>query len=274
MVRSQSFKFEDISYYKFGYSPFGEPSLFVYIYCIDGLLIDTGQPKARKAIVETLEKLPVNQIFLTHHHEDHTGNAPSLKGKFQCPVYAPSKCCELMKSPPPLSFAQKMVWGNRPPNHELTPKDDLIETPNYTFQLIPIPGHASDMVALYEPNKKWLFSADLFVNSYIGYFLKNESVIQQIESIKKVLALDFDVLFCSHNPQLQDGRKKLEQKLQYFEDFYGKVVAAYTKGLSVKQIFKALNLKEHGFTYLLSHGQLSKLNMVRSAIRDYKESLD
>lgn len=273
MTRTKSYHFEDVRYFKFAYHPIGEPFLCVYIYYLDGLLIDTGQPKARKTILKALDDLAVEQVFLTHHHEDHTGNVPAITRKFQCPAYAPSKCCELMKAPPPLSFAQQMIWGNRPPNPNILAKDDLIETTNYTFRQIPIPGHAEDMVALYEPNKGWLFSADLFVNSYIGYFLKNESVTQQISSIKRVLDLEFDVLFCSHNPRLHDGRKKLEQKLHYLEDFYGKVAVEFQKGLSSKQIFKQLKLKEHGYTYLLSHGELSKLNMVRSAMRDYRKAL-
>lgn len=273
MITTKSFKFENIRYFKFGYHPFGKPFLFVYTYFVDGLLIDTGQPKARKKIVNTLGELGVKQIFLTHHHEDHTGNAPALQEKFQCRVYAPSKCCELMKNPPPLSFAQQMIWGDRPANTEIIPKDELVETQSYKFNLIPIPGHAKDMVALYEPEERWLFSADLYVNSYIGYFLKSESVTQQIASMKRVLRLDFKVMFCSHNPRIDDAREKLRTKLQYFEDFYGQVIDVYKKGNDAKEVFKSLGLKEHGFTYLLSHGMLSKLNMVRSAIRDYEEEL-
>jgi len=273
MISFKSYSFENIRYFKFGYNPIGKPFLFAYVYYVDGLLIDTGQSKARKTILKTLDGLKVDQIYLTHHHEDHTGNAPTLKERFRCPVYAPSKCCDLMKAPPRLSFAQQMIWGTRPPNQDIIPKDNLIETPNHTFKLVPIPGHASDMVALYEPEERWLFSADLFVNSYIGYFLKSESIIQQIESINHILTLDFKVLLCSHNPQIQYGREKLKEKVHYLEDFYEKVLIEYQKGLNAKQIFKSLKLKEHRFTYLLSHGELSKLNMVRSAIRDFQMKL-
>jgi len=75
------------------------------------------------------------------------------------------------------------------------------------------------MVGLYEPNKRWLFSADLYVNSYFAYFLRNENIYQQIESIKKLLALDFDAIICSHNPQLANGKLQLEKKLKFLEDF-------------------------------------------------------
>tara|TARA_Y100001972_G_C7653501_1_gene328810 strand:- start:1801 stop:2040 length:240 start_codon:yes stop_codon:yes gene_type:complete len=77
-------------------------------------------------------------------------------------------------------------------------------------------------------------------------------------------------LFCSHNPRLTDGRQKLEEKLHYLEDFNGKVIQLYQKGLNAREIDKTMKLREHGFIHLLSLGYLSRLNMVRSAIRDYE----
>ena len=270
------YKFGPIKAYKFGYSPaiLGKPKLLVYVYFIDGLLIDTGQPRMRKEVLETVKDLPVKQIFVTHHHEDHSGNAPLLKAHFNCPVYAPPLCVEMMKNPPPISLAQKIFWGDRPPNRNLIVKEKVIQTPNYKFELIDIPGHAADMVALYEAEQKWLFSADLYVNSYIGYFLKNESVAQQIASTKKVLTLDFDVLFCAHNPQLEQARTQLEKKLSFLENFYSSVAELYDQNpqaYSPQQILKKLQLKEFWFVRLISLGQLSKLNMVRSVIRDEEQ---
>jgi len=63
-----SFNFKEIEGYRFGYSPLGKPKLLVYIYFIDGLLIDTGQRTMQKEVLNTLKPLPVEQIFITHHH--------------------------------------------------------------------------------------------------------------------------------------------------------------------------------------------------------------
>ena len=125
------------------------------------------------------------------------------------------------------------------------------------------------MVALYEPEKKWLFSADLYINSRISYFLKNESIRQQIQSIRKVLELDFDVMFCGHNPQLTKAKVKLGEKLNYLEGFVSKVSRFHGQGNSAKEILRCMNQKELTFLKVLSGGELSKINMVRSVIRDY-----
>ena len=268
MKVAESFKHEDILGLKFGYSPIGQPNLFVHIYFVDGLLIDTGQFKLSKHIISATENLSVNQIFITHHHEDHTGNIPVLRRMHNCIAYAPELTCQIMKNPPALSFVQKLYYGQRGADQDLTPIDNFIETDKYHFDIIPIPGHAVDMVALYEQTKKWLFSADLYVNSYIGYFLRNESVLHQIESIRNILKLDFDVMFCAHNPQMTNGKQQLTKKLNFLESFYEDVSALHQKGRSALEIFKELDLKENWLVRTLSGGQLSKLNMVKSVIRD------
>ena len=269
---SEFFKYEKIIGYKFGYAPFGKPKMFAHIFFVDGLLIDTGQSRMRKEIFNTTYKLPVQQIFITHHHEDHTGNLIQLKKHFKCPAYSSELCRQLMKNPPPISFAQNVFWGERPGNNFLEKKENNIETNKFSFKIIPISGHAVDMVALYEPNKKWLFSADLYVNSYIGYFMREESMSEQIHSIKKILEVDFDILLCSHNPQLKSGKEQLKKKLHFMETFYTRVAELYHIGNSAKQIMKKLKLSEYWQVRLMSGGALSRLNMVRAVIRDEKNN--
>jgi glyoxylase-like metal-dependent hydrolase (beta-lactamase superfamily II) len=247
--------------------------MYAHIYYVDGLLIDTGQRKMSKEILAQIGQLEVKQIFITHHHEDHTGNVELLQNHFNCPVYASEHCCQLMRNPEKISIAQKMVWGDRPACHTMRPISGSIQTANYQFELIPIPGHAPDMMALYEPQQRWLFSADLYVHHYISYFLYSEEMATQIASIKKVLELDFELLLCGHNPQLSGGKERLLQKLHFLASFYQKVATAYHLGLNAKQIFRQLQLRENWYVRLLSQGALSKLNMVKSVIRNEQRSL-
>jgi glyoxylase-like metal-dependent hydrolase (beta-lactamase superfamily II) len=271
MLITESFTHEEVLGLKFGYQAFGRPSMFSHVYFVDGLLIDTGHSRVSKHVLSATEDLAIDQLFLTHHHEDHTGNIRALKTQHQCPVYASDRCCQIMKAPPKLSLAQKITWGNRPTQQDLIPVQERIETANFTFDIIPIPGHAPDMVALYEPNRQWLFSADLYINSYIDYYLTDESMADQIASTKKILQLDFDVMFCGHKPQLKNAKAKLTKKLNFLESFFREVARLYERGYAVADIFRQLELKENGFVSLLSGGKLSKLNMVKSVIRDLEK---
>ena len=259
---------DEVLIHKFGSSLFGKPKLFSHVYYIDGLLIDTGHMRMRDDVFESINDLDVQQILITHYHEDHSGNIARLQSHFQCPVYASELCCEIMKNPPPISFGQKRSWGDRPAYHDLIAIAESIKTPNYSFQIIPIPGHAVDMIALHEPSKAWLFSADLYVNSFIGYFLKEESMLQQINSIKKILELDFEYMFCGHNPQFKEPKKKLKKKLDFLEGFYQQVSDLHQEGKRGQEIFKKMKMKEYWIIKLLSSGKLSRMNMVNAVLRD------
>ena len=274
MTINNQFEWDGVLGFKFGQSLFGSPKMYSHVYYVDGLLIDTGHRRMHKIIFDRVKNLAVKQILITHHHEDHTGNLNTFEKYFSCPAHASKQCCEIMKNPPFISFAQRITWGDRPDNHHLRPISGILKTQNHEFEIIPIPGHASDQIALYERKKKWLFSADLFVNSYIKMFLHSESMIQQIESIRYILELDFDILFCGHNPKQRGGKALLKKKLDFFEDLYNNVKTQYQHTTDPKKIFKNLNLKESWEVRLLSHGYLSKLNMVRSAIRDIEREKD
>ena len=271
MVIAESFKFKEITGFKFGQSLFGKPYLYAHVYFIDGLLIDTGHSRMRQQITQMLSPLDVQQIFITHHHEDHTGNLHALSKIFACPTRSSKRCAEIMTSPPSISPAQYITWGSRKAFNQLTPICKTIQTNKYNFEIIPVPGHAEDMVALYEPTNGWLFSADLYVNHYIKYFMHSESMLQQITSIKTLLEYDFDVILCGHNPQLKNGKEKMQQKLQFLEDFYGRVQNLYHKGIQDPQrIMLNMNLKEFWMIRIMSLGSLSTLNMVKSVLSDIK----
>lgn len=271
MRRSSRFEHQGVQAFRFGYHPFAKPILYVHLYFVDGLLIDTGQAAMRKEVLAATAPLALEQIFITHHHEDHTGNTAALRSQHQVQSFSSQACAQIMKNPPPISLARQLTWGKRPADPDLIPIERTLETDKYQFQLISIPGHAPDMLALYEASEGWLFSADLYVNSHIDYVLFDESIQQQIQSIEKTLELDFDVLFCQHKPRLSEGKSHLKKKLQFLKSFSEEVIFFHQKGLDEAAIFKAMKLKENLLAKLFSGGELSKLNMVRSVIRDQKK---
>ena len=83
-----------------------------------------------------------------------------------------------------------------------------------------------------------------------------------------LLALDFDYFYCSHSHLEALEKKLLQQKLQFFEHFYGSVVGLHQKGYSERLIMKQLKMKERWPMRILSRGALSAVNMVRSVLRD------
>ena len=168
MKRIKSFQHPHVDGFSFGSWPFGEPTLFVYVWHIDGLLIDTGHKHMRKEIINTIDTWPVQQLYVTHHHEDHSANIKAITEHFSCPVRTSSKCATLMADPPPMSPSQHLLWGKYQPYHDFIIENKHLETNQYSFEILPIPGHAADMVSLYEKSQGWLFSADLYLHHYLS----------------------------------------------------------------------------------------------------------
>lgn len=261
-------KFANVDMYRFGYSPIGKPWLSVYCYLIDNVLIDTAQSNCQEKVVETFKNKTIEKILLTHWHEDHSGNTAKLAQQHNnAQVFAHSFTKDKLHKGFDILPYEKFLFGKTHPfKGQVAGFQDIIETPNH--KLIPIftPGHADDHTVFLEKEQGWLFSGDLYVGVKIKVFRKGEQFWEQVESFKKVLAYDFDVLFCGHHPRLKDGKLMLAQKLQYFEDFGGKALCFHQKGLSVKEIMEAMRLRENSLLKLLLSNDVSIAYMIEAAI--------
>ncbi len=275
MIKVKSLKLEELTGYRFSIFRFNTNMQSVYLFHIGDTLIDTGQSKSREEVVKKLDALNIKKIILTHHHEDHTGNAAYLSRRYEVPVYAHPKCVQMLKvglKLPPLGAI--ISGGVEKVRAKKLLEDEIIETGDYTLKPVYTPGHTSDHYSFYMKEKGWLFSGDLYVADKIKYFSDNESMKQQIESLEKLCALDFDVLLCSHNPKLENGKKHLEKKLQGFKEFYEKVLFLHSKGYNFNSILKETGRKENNFYNIVTLGSFNAINMVKSVLRDEGLSSD
>lgn len=257
--------------FRLGYSPIRwvEP-LSVCFYYVDGLLVDTGQRHMQQEVGELVRPLPVQQIFLTHHHEDHSGNVRFLKDELQVPIYASELAVRQVAS----SFAvlpyEQFWFGKIEACPGVKPAPDQMETDHYRFDVIATPGHSEDLCILHERNEGWLLAGDLYIGK-LKIFRKGENIRKHIESTRKVLALDFDVIFCGHNPVFKEGKKALAAKVEYLETIYGKVAELHTKGISVKEIQKTLHMKESSLIKLFTFWDVSVRNIIQSVVDSENE---
>ena len=53
-------KFGKIEAIKLGYGPLGPPFMSVYLYVVDGLVVDTGQRNMQKAVLDLKTKITVS----------------------------------------------------------------------------------------------------------------------------------------------------------------------------------------------------------------------
>lgn len=260
-------KFADVELFRFGYAPIGKPWFNVYCFILDNVLIDTAQAHCKEKVRDTFKDKRIEKILLTHFHEDHSGNVANLAQEHHAAVFAHAITQPKVKQGFELFLYEKVLFGHiKPYTEEIHDFPAIIETTHHKLLPIYTPGHSDDHTVFLEQNKGWLFSGDLFVGIKIKIFRKGEKFWPQVESFKKVLQYDFDVLFCGHHPRLKDGRLQMQAKLQYFEDFGGRVQQLHQKGLSVKEIIKAMHLRENHLVRILVSNDVSVRYMVEAAL--------
>jgi len=260
--------FDQIQAYELGWSLLGSPFMTVYCYVFGDVMMDTAQSHMQKEALRIASEHKVRHIYLTHYHEDHSGNANAIKQTQSADVYGHKITIEKMTAPFKILPYQKYMWGKAAPVN-IKPASDRIETILGEMTPIHTPGHSKDHTSYLIQSKGILFSGDLYLGDKIKYFRSDENMGNQIESLKKILSLDFKILLCSHSPKRKDGKKYIQRKLDFLQNLYGNIIFLWEKGMSEKQIFYSLNLREDYLTKLICFGNVSMFNGVRSAIRHY-----
>ena len=203
---------------KLGWSLVGPPMMSVYCYLFDEIMVDTGQPHMEKEVLAMAGSHGVKQVFLTHHHEDHSGNAAAIHKVLGARVSGHALTRDKLTVSYPILPYQKYIWGNPTPVGVNT-LPEKINTPLGRMVPVHTPGHSKDHTLYFLPDLGIVFSGDLYLGDRIKFFRSDEEVGIQIASLKKVAALDFDTLLCAHNPRLKNGKDHILLKAGFSGKF-------------------------------------------------------
>ncbi|WP_163832072.1 MBL fold metallo-hydrolase [Spartinivicinus ruber] len=122
-----------------------------------------------------------------------------------------------------------------------------------------------------------IFKGDAFLADKIKLFRGDEDFAKTIESLKRLVTLEFADLFCAHRPIMNQGKQALQQKLAYLLELEDQARYLHRKGHSIKAITQQLLGNESRLRTLLTRGDMSKQNIIRSILfgptpRDEKPS--
>lgn len=245
----------------------GRVKLNVCSFVTDGVLIDTGAPNLLDTFKPFFAAHPIEQIVLTHHHEDHSGGASYLQTTYHLPVFVHEALLHEHQREAHYPLYRKLFWGKRKP-FQATAIEKTFASKTATWRVIETPGHATDHISLLNEATGQLFSGDLFVHPETKVILRDESIMQIIQSIEKVLTYDFQEMYCAHAGYVADGPKALRKKLAYLKELVAKVTDLYSRGYTVQAITKQIFPKTYPITYI-SFGEWNATHIVRSILQDY-----
>jgi glyoxylase-like metal-dependent hydrolase (beta-lactamase superfamily II) len=244
---------------------FGKPVREVSAYAFADLLIDTGPSATAERLVEWCRGGPVRRVLLTHHHEDHIGGAAALQEELRVPILGPAGAVPIFAEGLRMPLYRRIVWRGQPRTFRAEPLGETVEGPGYRLRVIPTPGHAFSHVCFFEEGRRWLFSGDLYVHDRVKLLRRIEDVWRHIDSLKRVLALEPELLICDHAGVLEHARERLRRKIQYWEDLAGQARTLREQGLPVKAITRRLLGREVLLTWA-SLGDFSKRNLIRGLL--------
>lgn len=86
-------------------------TMSVYSFYVDDLLIDTGSGSLANEFQSFFNNVAIQQVALTHVHEDHAGNAAWIQQHRDVPIYVHRNAVNLCAKDEEDLFYRKVLWG-------------------------------------------------------------------------------------------------------------------------------------------------------------------
>lgn len=240
----------------------------VCAYLLDDLLIDTGFAHAGGLLMGALEDETLQGIALTHHHEDHSGNAGALAARHGCPAFLRQPERQWSEGLGDMPRYRRLYWGEPEP-YQPQAMPAALHTGARTLRCVPTPGHSQTHTAFYEPEQGLLFTGDLYVSHGASAVMRHEDPFTLLASLRTVEALDARRLLSGHGADLAPPRPALRHKIERIQAAIERVMELHDSGASLRTIRR--QVFPHGAMHdmsgaMLTAGEFSRANFVRAVI--------
>ncbi len=252
---------------------FRKPVYFTTAYFYRGLLIDTGCEKTTKEFLNTVEDLTIEQIVITHSHEDHFGGASLLQKERGIPINAHRLALSSLADPPPIRWFQRFFWGFPQPV-KVGPLGSSIKTNSGSFKIIETPGHSPDHVVIFDEINGYLFCGDAVVGGLDRAIREDFNIWGILSSLKKINDLGSNTIFSGSGKIITDPILTLDTHINNIESQIKRVQTEAKKGIPIKKIAsrirKEAKKKGHNLRWVefITRGYLSPINLVKSILHE------
>lgn len=251
----------------------GKPLAWTTAYWVDGLLIDTGPACAAAGLLRVLKPVPVNQIVVTHTHEDVIGGLSALRVAYpQAKIYASTYALDTLAQPHRLrlQWYRRLAWGIPQPVKDVVSLDEIantITTPSYHFRAVETPGHTPDHISFYEPHLRWVFCGDAFIPGRMRTWPKDADLFGVVSSLRTLADLRPERLFPAGAPVRRTPLPDLHDQIGVYIRLAREVAMLDAAGMSCEEMALRLFRGEPRAPFW-TEGHLTAANLI-DALRSY-----
>ena len=232
----------------------------VSAYVIRGVLVDTGFRRAHSGLERALETLRPRGTIVTHWHEDHAGNAPTLAARGM-PMWMPEWTERQLRRRPQVKLYRHVIWGRpRALDATLRPLDPG------PLQVIHTPGHSEDHHVVFDPGTGTLVSGDLWLGVKVRVLGRSEDPLEIARSLDRVIALAPERMFDAHRGLVERPVPLLRAKRDWLLETSQAIAALLRRGVGESEIVKRVLGHEH-VSDLFTQREYSPRNWVRAVRR-------
>lgn len=197
-------------------------------------LIDAGLPGSTPRVVDLVRRLgrsveEINTLIITHNHFDHIGAVPELRRLTEVRLMAHQ--AGLISGHPEDPYPGRLRRLLRVPflspirrRFELDPGDVDVQLaggevlkPLGGLQVIHTPGHTPGSISLYSSEHRLIFIGDALRRHRKRLDIPARPVstdlVQAVDSLRKLVELDFEVLIPGHGRPVTEGARAWVQAL-------------------------------------------------------------
>ncbi len=207
-------------------------------------IIDPAESKSHLNYLKN-NNLSLENIFLTHHHNDHVGGVKGILEKHpNTKVYSPS-----------LSINSTT---------DEIKNDMVVKTKINSFNIIETPGHTLDHIILHDKENDFLFCGDTLFRFGCGRIFEG-SLDQMYDSLQKINKLpDKTMVFCGHEYTINN--------IKFLQSIF-----ANSENLLILNNNVNDQIRKNGRSIPFNLGEEKKfnpfLNQTSSLVKDLKTSL-
>ncbi len=234
------------------------------VYAYNDVLIDSGPINQWQHVAPFISEHNISSMLLTHHHEDHSGNAANITN-LKIPIFTNPICQQKIASAFAIPTIQRFLWGTASPVSSQLIGECFESDRGVNLDVVLTPGHTDDMSCFYDEQHGFPFSGDLYIASRVLYLHKDEDLQQQLNSLNKVIELDFETVFCPHRGIMKNGKKDIIKKRDFIVQLSEQVQEMIKQGLSIKQVQKRLLGREDTLS-LFSNFDFSKKRLIEACL--------